>query len=420
MTTTPATDNTITVDTSAMTYSYLPANPTFTYQWIYVNVDGTPGGDASATDSTSQTYDLTSADHDKYLQVEVTFTDSGSNSVTKLANMQTPQIADEPPGPDGYKATGTVTISNATLINAVPEVGDILTATLEAVRDRDGLPASPRYRYQWYNGRSPIFGAGGIPAMGDTYQVTVDDIDFRLSAGVRFRDAKGNNETLRSEETEIVPSGPVISRTATGDYLWDRDPTTDDTISVVTFVMGYSYLPDSPTFTYQWIYVDEDGGNPVDVSGATLDTYTLTSADDLKYLQVEVTFEDTRGNSTATRLANFATELIRERLPLKIPTGLTARPSSEDGSVRLSWDLTTQGENPSGFKYRYKPTVLLGNAPFTDSDWVTARGGSSARSVTIAANLINNADYTFEVASYSPRVVEARGNHRQGDGGLSA
>ena len=398
----PATDNTITVNTSAMTYSYLPANPTFTYQWIYVAEDGTPGGDASATDSTSQTYDLTSADHDKYLQVEVTFA-----GVTKLANTQTPQIGDEPPGPDGYKATGTVTISNATLINAEPEVGDILTASVEDVRDRDGL-GSPSYRYQWYNGRSPIFGAGGIPAMGDTYQVTVDDIDFRLSAGVRFRDAKGNNETLRSEETEIVPSGPLISRTATGDYLWDSDPTTDDTISVVTFVIGYSYLPVGPTFTYQWIYVNEDGTKEGDAAGtpSTMQSYTLTSADDLKYLQVEVTFDDTRTNGTATRLANSATELIRERLPLKIPTGLTARPSSEDGSVRLSWDLTTQGENPSGFKYRYKPTVLLGNAPFTDSDWITARGGSSARSVTITGNLINNADYTFEVASYSPRVEE--------------
>ena len=145
----------------------------------------------------------------------------------------------------------------------------------------------------------------------------------------------------------------------------------------------------------------------MDVSGATLDTYTLTSADDLKYLQVEVTFTDQRIDSPATKLANFATELIRERLPLKIPTGLTATTSSEGGSVRLSWSLTPEGDNPSGFRYRYKPTVLLVNAPFTDSDWVTAPGRSNALSVTITGNLINGAQYTFEVASYTSEVAQS-------------
>ena len=379
----PTTNNTITVDTSVMNYSYLPSPlPTFTYQWIYVNVDGTPGGDASATDSTSQTYDLTSADHDKYLQVEVTFA-----GVTKLANTQTPQIADVPPGPDGYKATGTVTISNGTLINAEPEVGDILTATPTDVADRDGLPASPTYGYVWNTGR-------GLRPGGNTYEVHADDIPFRLSVRVSFRDSGRHTEFLDSEETEPVRSGPVISPDA-GDFLWDNDPATDDIIRVDTTpsqsVMTYTYLLENPTFTYQWIYVDEDGGNPVDVPDATSDTYIMTSADDMKYLQVEVTFEDTRTNSTATRLANKKTFQIVERQSLQIPTGLTATTSSEDGNVRLRWSLTTSGDIPAGFKYRYKPTALA-DTEFTA--WVTASGGPSARAVTITGNLINNAQYT--------------------------
>ena len=181
--------------------------------------------------------------------------------------------------------------------------------------------------------------------------------------------------------------------------------------------MTYTYLLESPTFTYQWIYVDEDGGNPVDVPDATSDTYIMTSADDMKYLQVEVTFEDTRTNSTATRLANKKTFQIVERQSLQIPTGLTATPSSEDGNVRLRWSLTTSGDIPAGFKYRYKPTALA-DTEFTA--WVTASGGPSARSVTITGNLINNAQYTFEVASYTSQVAESDGNHSQQDGGLSA
>ena len=55
-----------------------------------------------------------------------------------------------------------------------------------------------------------------------------------------------------------MPSGPLIVP-VTGDYLWDSDTTTDDTIRVHTSVMGYSYLLVDATFTYQWIYVDEDG-----------------------------------------------------------------------------------------------------------------------------------------------------------------
>ena len=390
----PTTDNTISVDTSVMNYSYLPANATFMYQWIYVDEDGTKEGETTGTDSTSQTYGLTSADTDKYLQVEVTFTDTNSSRVTKLANMRTPQISDAPPRPDGnYEATGKVIISNTT-----PEVGESVTASLSNVADRNGL-TSPRYRYIWYNGGRPVLGGEG-----NTYRVQVEDIGLTLSVRVRFRDDMGFTEILESEDTEMVPSGPVI--VPAGDYFWDNDPTTDNTISVNTSVMNYSYLPAGATFTYQWIYVDRGEEPPLVLPGEMSDTYTLTEADDMRSLQVRVTFTDTN-NDSVTKLANMKTPLIRERPPLKTPRAVTATTSFVGGSVRLSWDLTSLGENPSGFKYRYKPTALLDNAPFTDSDWVTAPGGSSARSVTITDNLINSAGYTFEVASYSSQVVES-------------
>ena len=75
-----------------MNYTYLPPGATFTYEWIYVDASGTSEGPASGTDSTSQTYGLTSVDDMKYMQVEVFFTDTNSSAVAKLANVQTPRI----------------------------------------------------------------------------------------------------------------------------------------------------------------------------------------------------------------------------------------------------------------------------------------------------------------------------------------
>ena len=46
------------------------------------------------------------------------------------------------------------------------------------------------------------------------------------------------------------------------------------------------------TFDYQWIREDDDGTNPVDITGATASTYTLASADVGKKVKVRVSFED--------------------------------------------------------------------------------------------------------------------------------
>ena len=135
------------------------------------------------TTPSSDEYELAMADDDKYLQVRVSFTDTTSVLQTKLANMQTPLISEfsEPPGPDGnFPARGTVTISDTT-----PEIRDILTASLSNVSDRNGL-TSPTYSYQWYDGGRLIPGA-----VGDTYEVEVEDIGRILSVQVEFTDDGG-------------------------------------------------------------------------------------------------------------------------------------------------------------------------------------------------------------------------------------
>ena len=330
----PTTANTISVDTSVMNYSYLPSGATFTYQWVYVDEDGTElrvyedaNGNAICesrppslsdyfrvyapgnTTPSSDEYELAMADDDKYLQVRVSFTDTTSVLQTKLANMQTPLISEfsEPPGPDGnFPARGTVTISDTT-----PEIRDILTASLSNVSDRNGL-TSPTYSYQWYDGGRLIPGA-----VGDTYEVEVEDIGRILSVQVEFTDDGDFDEELTSEPAAVVPSGPVIElASGTTGYFYDDDAATDNTITVDTSAMTYSYLPANPTFTYQWIYVAEDGtpGGDASATDSTSQTYDLTSADHDKYLQVEVTFADS-GSNSVTKLANMQTPQIADVPP---------------------------------------------------------------------------------------------------------
>ena len=237
-------------------------------------------------------------------------------------------------------AMGTVTITDSTPLND-PELGDTLTASTVAA-DLDGL-TSPTFSYEWLRNGTAIVGTGA------TYDVTVADIGSTLEARAHFMDDLLNAETLTSAATAEVPSGPVIR--APNGYLWDDNAATDDTITVDTSVMGYTYVHTTASmFTYQWVYVDANGlgASPATVP-ADMQEYTLTMADDMKYLQVEVEFTDGNGDSV-TKRANMQTRLITERPPLEIPTDVTATVARQGGSVALSWGLTSLGgQNPSGF-----------------------------------------------------------------------
>ena len=175
--------------------------------------------------------------------------------------------------------------------------------------------------------------------MSTTYEVGVDDIGRTLTARVQFRDALNNLETLTSEVTEVVPRGPVIEVPTNG-YVWDTDPQTDNTITVDTSTMNYSYLLDPPGFTYVWIYVNEDGtsegvatsGFNLDSEGFNLDSnanqsYRLREANEGKYLQVEVSFRDA-DDFLHTKLANERTPVITESTitPPPPPPTATATP----------------------------------------------------------------------------------------------
>ena len=80
-------NETIHVDTSGMNLQGVTGATTFTYQWVYVDGNGSVTGDATGASSTMQSYTLTVNDAGKYMQVEITFTPTGSTQRTVMANM---------------------------------------------------------------------------------------------------------------------------------------------------------------------------------------------------------------------------------------------------------------------------------------------------------------------------------------------
>ena len=88
-------------------------------------------------------------------------------------------------------------------------------------------------------------------------------------------------------------------------------------------------------------------------SGAT---FTLTSGDDGKYIQVEVTINDASDNDAQweRKYANRATPAIAMRPPVEGPANVAANVPSGGGSVKLNWGLTSfGGARPTSFQYRY-------------------------------------------------------------------
>ena len=75
---------------------------------------------------------------------------------------------------------------------------------------------------------------------------------------------------------------PAISGTARAEQVLTADASP---------IMDTDGLPSS--FTYQWIRVDADGtSNPVDITDANAETYTLTDDDEGKKVKVKVSFTD--------------------------------------------------------------------------------------------------------------------------------
>ena len=395
----PQVGETLTVDTSLVTDPDGVEDVSYTYTWH--------SGGTVVEDETSETYRVMARDMGNRIYVVVTFLDDAGNEerLQSAAVGPVPVVAD-------HEVSGGIFVYQINDDYEI-EVHTDIGGEASGAYDEFGLPDPADFRWQWLRDDRPIPGATN----NESYIVTADDIGARLSLRLQFTDLLGFEEEFFSGKSNIIPNGPAI--VARYGAYWDDDNATVDTLTVDVHGLNYPNMPRNRSYEYVWVY--HLGGEPDDFSLTRIDliehipvgdradgfdtgeTFTLTEADNGKRIFFVVTIRNADDNEIwDKKYANMATPAITKRRPVEAAMNLVARVPSDGGSVTLTWGQRSDGmDAPTRFEYRYKPTAVLDNAPFTDSDWGTAPGGARARSFTMeGGSLIHSAAYTFEVRSY--------------------
>ena len=386
---------------------------TFALQWY--------SGGVAVGGETHQDFTVLAKDIGKQIHVVGSFIDDGGNP-EEVRSASTRAI----PNAVSRAATGTISFGKD---ESTPlEVHDAIRGEHDDIADDDGLPDSHDYEWQWLRDGQPIPDANDFMR----YDIRGNDVGARLSLRMRFKDKFGFDEEFFSEASDPILIGPEI--VATNGFYFDDDVTTVETLTVDLSGLNYPGMPANRSYEYDWSYVDAD----LDYSrrmqipfNSTGVTYTITDADDGKYIFVSVTIFDADTNEYwGFKLANEATPKItmRPTIPpppppppppviiMRTPANLAANVASGGGSVTITWGLTSGDTRPTSFQYRYKPTALL---PFADDDaWLPLAGGRTRRVTVSGEELINNAAYTFELRSSNagdmidPLTVEATYLHK--------
>ncbi len=207
----PQVGQTLTADTSNIADRDGLTNVSYSYQWIAVgsDIDG----------ATSFSYELTSSEQGRTIQVRVTFTDDRDNAET-LTSVATVVVVAAP----NREATGLPAISGT------PQVGETLAASTSSIADGDGLN-NVSYRYQWIAGGTDIDGA-----TGSSYELTSSEQGQSIQVRVTFTDDRDNEETLTSAATVEVAAAPVPLTVR----LNVAAPTSHDGSSEFTFEIEFS------------------------------------------------------------------------------------------------------------------------------------------------------------------------------------
>ena len=231
------------------------------------------------------------------------------DSPRQLTNSPTATVT----GPAEAPPTNT-SAAGAPTISGTPQVEQTLTADTSSITDEDGL-TNVSYSYQWIGGGSDISGA-----TGSTYTLTASEQGKTIQVRVTFTDDADNEETLTSEATVAVAA--AANREATGQPTIGGTPQVEETLTADTANIADQDGLTSVSYSYQWIA----GGS--DIDGATGSTYTLTSSEQGKTIQVRVTFTDDADNEET--LTSAATVAVAAS-----PVPLTAsRPDSRFQSAR--------------------------------------------------------------------------------------
>jgi hypothetical protein len=226
-------------------------------------------------------------------------------------------------------------------ISGAARDGSILTASTGSWAN------SPKdFNYQWLTcdtdagNCTPIAGANSRQ-----YTVQTVDVGHRIRVTVKATNADGSGNAT-SRPTDVVQatgSAPKNTAPPTVSGTQQEDQT-------LTASNGSWTGTPAPTFSYTWQRCAGTGGNCADISGATAQTYKLTSADVAHTVRVNVVAKNSRGTTLAS---SSETGLIA---PAKAGGGTGGGAAISVAQVSLPNRLVIDG-------VRFSPTPIRSRGP---------------------------------------------------------
>ena len=283
--------------------------PTYSYQWK--SCDSAVGGTCVDVGTDSSTYALQAGDYQRFIEVEVTATNTVASETADSA--RTGAVA------------GTAPVNTTPpAVSSTEKVGETLTATTGTWT---GVPA-PALTYQWQGSASiggPWTDIAGATA--NSYTVLPGVLGTYLRAQVTGSNVAGaSTANAVGVHIALVPPSVVTAASISGPAHPGQVLTGDRGV----------WAGDSLTFSYQWQVSDFDTGPWNDISGATQIDYTVRSADAERYLRLLVTADNQNGSASSESNALKATNVAPDQGIAIKKVGKGPRLINERGQVNLA------------------------------------------------------------------------------------
>ena len=286
----------LTADTTGIADSDGLENATFAYQWL--------ADDTEIDGATHSTYTLVVADEGQTIKVEVSFTDDADNEET-LTSTATAEVAAGAPTDPPAKPRNLTGTANA---------DGTVTLRWDAPND-DSVSGYQILRRRPREGENTL-----LVLVNDTGSTDTEytDNDVTPDVGHAYR-VKAINAVGLGRQSNFVnvtptqPAGPAQNSPATGTPTISGMAQVGETLTADTSGIGDDDGLANVTFSYQWIA--SDGAVDIDITSATVSSYTPVDADEGQTIQVQVSFTDDAGNDESLTSAATAPVPARPNTP---------------------------------------------------------------------------------------------------------
>ena len=308
----------------------------FAYEWLRCDSDG--ANCANISGASGQTYVVASADVGRRLRVQVTATnvDGSATAVsapTEAVTSTAAPVNSALPTSSGTEREGAVLTANAGMWTGTP---------------------APTFAYQWLrcdqNGANCIAISG---ATAQTYRLQAADVGRRMRVRVTATNSAGSASADSAATRAVEPSGTLPANTSAPTV--SGNPVEGQ---VLTANRGQWSGTQPLSFAYQWERCDRNGASCASISGATGQTWRLTSAAVGSTIRVRVTATNRRSSTAAVSRAT----------PVVAAAGPVGQIRLPDGKISIPVTSVTPPQRLVISGLQFRPNPLR-----TRADVITAR-----------------------------------------------